>query len=155
MSLRGLHPHPPPGKPPHHPRVSSLVGKTLFSSLNLPGDILLSSECSSELPCPPLPRCSQDAVGGQVLSELFTNRKDNIPLKFSEDCLYLNIYTPADLTKNSRLPVSRRFQSSGVDCKRGKAAWVGAVLGTPGLPNPPQPDLVTTRNASFPYLSFP
>ncbi|XP_028626189.1 carboxylesterase 1D [Grammomys surdaster] len=51
------------------------------------------------------PMCSQDAVGGQVLSELFTNRKENIPLHFSEDCLYLNIYTPADLTKNSRLPV--------------------------------------------------
>ncbi|XP_042545909.1 carboxylesterase 1D-like [Dipodomys spectabilis] len=51
------------------------------------------------------PMCSQDAVGGHVLSELFTNRKESIPLTFSEDCLYLNIYTPADLTKNSRLPV--------------------------------------------------
>ncbi|KAM7332757.1 hypothetical protein ACRRTK_009465 [Alexandromys fortis] len=51
------------------------------------------------------PMCSQDAVGGQALSELFTNRKENIPLQFSEDCLYLNIYTPADLTKNSQLPV--------------------------------------------------
>ncbi|VTJ52100.1 Hypothetical predicted protein [Marmota monax] len=50
------------------------------------------------------PMCSQDAVGGQVLSELFTNRKENIPFRFSEDCLYLNIYTPADLTKKSRLP---------------------------------------------------
>jgi hypothetical protein len=45
-------------------------------------------------------------VAGQVLSEFFTNRKENIPLTFSEDCLYLNIYTPADLTKSSRLPVS-------------------------------------------------
>ncbi|KAK7806268.1 hypothetical protein U0070_023883, partial [Myodes glareolus] len=51
------------------------------------------------------PMCSQDAAGGQVLSELFTNRKENIPLQFSEDCFYLNIYTPANLTKNSRLPV--------------------------------------------------
>ncbi|XP_022374377.1 liver carboxylesterase 1 [Enhydra lutris kenyoni] len=51
------------------------------------------------------PMCSQDAMQGQVLSELFTNRKENIALKFSEDCLYLNIYTPADLTKKSRLPV--------------------------------------------------
>ncbi|XP_004431672.1 PREDICTED: liver carboxylesterase-like [Ceratotherium simum simum] len=49
--------------------------------------------------------CSQDPVAGQMLSDLFTNRKENIPLKFSEDCLYLNIYTPADLTKKSRLPV--------------------------------------------------
>ena len=49
-------------------------------------------------------------MAGQVLSELFTNRKESIPLKFSEDCLYLNIYTPADLTKKSRLPVSGQFQ---------------------------------------------
>ncbi|XP_024606350.1 liver carboxylesterase 1-like, partial [Neophocaena asiaeorientalis asiaeorientalis] len=51
------------------------------------------------------PRCSQDPVAGQVVSELFTNRKENINLRFSEDCLYLNIYTPADLRKRSRLPV--------------------------------------------------
>ncbi|KAF6076968.1 carboxylesterase 5A [Phyllostomus discolor] len=51
------------------------------------------------------PMCSQDPVAGQVLSELITNRKESIPLKFSEDCLYLNVYTPADLTKKSRLPV--------------------------------------------------
>uniref|UniRef100_A0A2K6SAE1 Carboxylic ester hydrolase n=1 Tax=Saimiri boliviensis boliviensis TaxID=39432 RepID=A0A2K6SAE1_SAIBB len=44
-------------------------------------------------------------MAGQFLSELLTNRKENIPLKFSEDCLYLNIYTPADLAKKSRLPV--------------------------------------------------
>ncbi|XP_012588622.1 PREDICTED: liver carboxylesterase 1 [Condylura cristata] len=50
--------------------------------------------------------CSQDAIGGQVLSELFTNRKESISLKTSEDCLYLNIYTPADLTTKSRLPTS-------------------------------------------------
>ncbi|KAM9756439.1 liver carboxylesterase-like isoform 3-T3 [Dama dama] len=51
------------------------------------------------------PMCSQDPVGAQLLSDLFTNRKENISLTFSEDCLYLNIYTPADLTKRSRLPV--------------------------------------------------
>ncbi|XP_011921306.1 PREDICTED: liver carboxylesterase 1-like isoform X3 [Cercocebus atys] len=51
------------------------------------------------------PMCSQDAKAGQFLSDLLTNRKENIPLKVSEDCLYLNIYTPADLTKKSRLPV--------------------------------------------------
>ncbi|XP_029058898.1 liver carboxylesterase 1-like isoform X2 [Monodon monoceros] len=48
---------------------------------------------------------SQDPVAGQVISELFTNRKENINLRFSEDCLYLNIYTPADLKRRSRLPV--------------------------------------------------
>lgn len=78
-------------------------------------------------------------MAGQVLSELFTNRKENIALKFSEDCLYLNIYTPADLTKKSRLPVSGSFQpcgSSGVDSKKVKAAWVGVVSETPGLSLP-------------------
>ncbi|XP_055001485.1 liver carboxylesterase 1 [Sorex araneus] len=60
------------------------------------------------------PMCSQDAVGGQVLSELITNRKENIPLKFSEDCLYLNIYTPADLSKKSRLPVMVWIHGGGL-----------------------------------------
>ncbi|XP_051025088.1 liver carboxylesterase 1-like [Acomys russatus] len=51
------------------------------------------------------PMCSQDAEVGKMLSDLFTNRKESIPFTFSEDCLYLNIYTPVDLTKSNRLPV--------------------------------------------------
>ncbi|EPQ17812.1 Liver carboxylesterase [Myotis brandtii] len=77
------------------------------------------------LSCPPLsidrpPRlvpcgqgCSQDAMSAQVLSELFSFRKENIPLKFSEDCLYLNIYTPADLSRKSRLPRPSDGQPEG------------------------------------------
>ncbi|XP_029411772.1 carboxylesterase 1D-like isoform X2 [Nannospalax galili] len=41
------------------------------------------------------PMCSQDAVRGQNANDLITNRKEKIHLEFSEDCLYLNIYTPA------------------------------------------------------------
>lgn len=53
-----------------------------------------------------------------MLSELFTNRKESIPLKFSEDCLYLNIYTPTDLRKNIRLPVSARTIVPDFQCER-------------------------------------
>ncbi|XP_017658564.2 liver carboxylesterase 1 [Nannospalax galili] len=60
------------------------------------------------------PMCSQDPETAQRLSKLFTNRKETVPLKFSEDCLYLNIYTPADLKKNSRLPVMVWIHGGGL-----------------------------------------
>lgn len=45
---------------------------------------------------------------GKIVNDLLTNRKEKIDLEFSEDCLYLNIYTPANLMKKNRdrLPVS-------------------------------------------------
>uniref|UniRef100_A0A8C9A3Z1 Carboxylic ester hydrolase n=1 Tax=Prolemur simus TaxID=1328070 RepID=A0A8C9A3Z1_PROSS len=72
------------------------------------------------------PMCPQDPVAGQLLSDLFTNRKENIPLQWSEDCLYLNIYTPADLTKKSRLPVMVWIHGGGL--------MVGGASTYDGLP---------------------
>uniref|UniRef100_A0A4W2E8P5 Carboxylic ester hydrolase n=1 Tax=Bos indicus x Bos taurus TaxID=30522 RepID=A0A4W2E8P5_BOBOX len=51
------------------------------------------------------PMCSQNAVLVEMTSDLISNGMETVKTKFSEDCLYLNIYTPADLTKRSRLPV--------------------------------------------------
>uniref|UniRef100_A0A8D2JSQ4 Carboxylic ester hydrolase n=1 Tax=Sciurus vulgaris TaxID=55149 RepID=A0A8D2JSQ4_SCIVU len=73
------------------------------------------------------PMCSQDAVAGQITSDLLTNGKENVPLKFSEDCLYLNIYTPADLTKRSRLPVMVWIHGGGL-VVGGASTYDGLVL---------------------------
>ncbi|KAB0339358.1 hypothetical protein FD754_023957, partial [Muntiacus muntjak] len=53
----------------------------------------------------PIPVCSQSTAWAEMSSELISIGMESINPKISEDCLYLNIYTPADLTKRSRLPV--------------------------------------------------
>ncbi|XP_014451055.2 fatty acyl-CoA hydrolase precursor, medium chain isoform X1 [Alligator mississippiensis] len=51
------------------------------------------------------PMCLQDKEAGQLLSDTFTNRKEKVSLQMSEDCLYLNMYVPADSRKQEKLPV--------------------------------------------------
>ncbi|ERE78359.1 liver carboxylesterase 1-like protein, partial [Cricetulus griseus] len=51
------------------------------------------------------PMCSQITGVGPVLSDVFTNQLEGVPLEYSEDCLYLNIYSPTDLTTKAKLPL--------------------------------------------------
>ncbi|NXF09936.1 SASB hydrolase, partial [Smithornis capensis] len=50
------------------------------------------------------PMCLQDPAQGQYFSDMITNRKEKVPLQVSEDCLYLNVYTPIS-TGEQKLPV--------------------------------------------------
>ncbi|XP_074067391.1 liver carboxylesterase 1-like [Macrotis lagotis] len=50
------------------------------------------------------PMCAQNPIGIDGMSDFFHNM-NKLPLKISEDCLYLNIYTPADLSTKTKLPV--------------------------------------------------
>uniref|UniRef100_A0A8C8A9Y4 Carboxylic ester hydrolase n=1 Tax=Otus sunia TaxID=257818 RepID=A0A8C8A9Y4_9STRI len=51
------------------------------------------------------PMCLQHKVQGQVFSDSITNRKEKVLLQVSEDCLYLNVYTPVSTEKKEKLPV--------------------------------------------------
>ncbi|NXT50370.1 SASB hydrolase, partial [Pluvianellus socialis] len=51
------------------------------------------------------PMCLQDKVQGQIFSDLITNRKEKVLLEVSEDCLYLNVYTPVSTENQEKLPV--------------------------------------------------
>ncbi|EHB12195.1 Carboxylesterase 3 [Heterocephalus glaber] len=75
------------------------------------------------------PMCSQLTGTGPVLSEIFTNRLENFPLEYSEDCLYLNIYSPADLTNKSQLPVMVWIHGGGL-LSGGASTFNGVPLST-------------------------
>ncbi|XP_054496522.2 fatty acyl-CoA hydrolase precursor, medium chain-like [Agelaius phoeniceus] len=51
------------------------------------------------------PMCLQDQVQGQDFSNMVTNRKEKVALQVSEDCLYLNVYTPVSTGEKEKLPV--------------------------------------------------
>ncbi|OXB84033.1 UNVERIFIED_CONTAM: hypothetical protein H355_015544 [Colinus virginianus] len=51
------------------------------------------------------PMCLQDKIFGQYVSDAVTNRKEKVRLQMSEDCLYLNIYTPVPTGSQEQLPV--------------------------------------------------
>ncbi|XP_065704514.1 fatty acyl-CoA hydrolase precursor, medium chain-like [Patagioenas fasciata] len=50
------------------------------------------------------PMCLQDKEAAHFFSDLVTNRKERVRLQVSEDCLYLNVYTPV-ATEKQELPV--------------------------------------------------
>ncbi|XP_062817822.1 fatty acyl-CoA hydrolase precursor, medium chain isoform X4 [Anolis carolinensis] len=60
------------------------------------------------------PMCLQDPVTGQVLSDAFTNKKEKVSLDVSEDCLYLNIFSPVRADKEAKKPVMVWIHGGGL-----------------------------------------
>lgn len=56
-------------------------------------------------------RCIQDPE--LVVNVSKTMSLEFIPPAISEDCLYLNVYTPAEATKGNKLPVSKSGRVQG------------------------------------------
>lgn len=80
----------------------------------------------------PVFRCLQDKVRGQFFSDLITNRKEKVLLQVSEDCLYLNVYTPVSTEAPEKLPVSRMINplAKSFPCK--PTAYANCRLGGAG-----------------------
>uniref|UniRef100_A0A8D2E0Q9 Carboxylic ester hydrolase n=1 Tax=Sciurus vulgaris TaxID=55149 RepID=A0A8D2E0Q9_SCIVU len=150
-------PHLPPcpaGHPSSPPVVDTVYGKVLGKYVSLEGSAqpvaiflgvpfakppLGSLRFAPPQPAEPWssvknttsypPMCSQITGAGPVLSQVFTNRLEGIPLEYSEDCLYLNIYSPVDLMTKSRLPVMVWIHGGGL-LSGGASTFDGLVLST-------------------------
>ncbi|XP_063266810.1 fatty acyl-CoA hydrolase precursor, medium chain-like isoform X2 [Prinia subflava] len=73
------------------------------------------------------PMCLQDKVVGQYVSDVVTNRKEKVPLQVSEDCLYLNVYTPVSTGKQEKLPVLVWIHGGGL-VVGGASSYDGSAL---------------------------
>ncbi|XP_027725250.1 liver carboxylesterase 1-like isoform X2 [Vombatus ursinus] len=60
------------------------------------------------------PLCPQDIVVSQKLSSLFSIRNETFSMTSSEDCLYLNIYSPSNLAMKTKLPVMVWIHGGGL-----------------------------------------
>ncbi|XP_058011658.1 inactive serine protease 54 [Ahaetulla prasina] len=60
------------------------------------------------------PMCLQDPLVGQALSDAFANSGQRISLRIAEDCLYLNVYVPAQTPKAEPLPVMVWIHGGGL-----------------------------------------
>uniref|UniRef100_F7GCV7 Carboxylic ester hydrolase n=1 Tax=Monodelphis domestica TaxID=13616 RepID=F7GCV7_MONDO len=73
------------------------------------------------------PACLQPSWG-QITNLYFSNQKPHVLLRFQEDCLYLNIYTPANAQKEKlRLPVMVWFPG-GAFVVGSASTYDGSVL---------------------------
>ncbi|XP_038004124.1 fatty acyl-CoA hydrolase precursor, medium chain-like [Motacilla alba alba] len=73
------------------------------------------------------PMCLQDQVQGQIISNMVTNRKEKVPLQVSEDCLYLNVYSPVSTGKKEKLPVLVWIHGGGLVVGAG-SSYDGSAL---------------------------
>ncbi|KAJ7312047.1 hypothetical protein JRQ81_006380, partial [Phrynocephalus forsythii] len=127
------------GQPPAPPEVVTTGGRLRGKQVNIPGakrrvDVFLGVPFAKP-PVGPLrfsppqpaepwtqlrdatsypPMCLQDPVLAQLLSDDFSNNKEKVSLRNSEDCLYLNIYTPANSDNKANLSVMVWIHGGGL-----------------------------------------
>ncbi|XP_072841139.2 fatty acyl-CoA hydrolase precursor, medium chain isoform X1 [Pogona vitticeps] len=60
------------------------------------------------------PMCLQNVETEQILLESITNTKENVSVRMSEDCLYLNVFAPVPLDDKAKLPVMVWIHGGGM-----------------------------------------